>query len=69
MLSTLATIVTEERAVTVIYGDEKVQLDSAPQSFNDFDSWVRSRFGFPTVDRTSYLNSIGKGTTIKNTSE
>ena len=69
MLNTLATIVTEDRAVTVIFGDERVQLDSAPQNFNDFDSWVRSRFGFPSVDRTSYLNSIGKGTSIKITSE
>ena len=69
MLNTLATIVAEERAVTVIYGDERVQLESAPQNFNDFDSWVRSRFGFPRVDRTSYLNSIGKGTTTKKTSE
>jgi hypothetical protein len=59
-MNSITTII-EQRIVTIVYKEEKIQVESFPQSFCDLDGWVRSRFGFSTTERISYRNCGGKG--------
>lgn len=59
--SVIPASVTEEKAITVVYLDEKVEVESFPQSFSDFNSWVRSRFGLKITDKISFRNIGGSG--------
>lgn len=51
----------ELSVLTVVHREEKIDVDSYPQSFCDFDGWVRSRFGLHATDKIRYLNGQGKG--------
>ena len=51
----------ELSVLTVVHREEKIDVDSYPQSFCDFDGWVRSRFGLHPTDKIRYLNGQGKG--------
>ena len=51
----------EQKVVTVAYVNEKVEVESSPQSFSDFNSWVRSRFGLKSTDKISFRNFSGAG--------
>lgn len=59
-MNSITTII-EQRIVTIVYEKEKIQVESFPQSFCDFDGWVRSRFGFSSKEKISYRNSSGNG--------
>ena len=51
----------EQSLVTVLCLGEKIRIDSSPQSFSDFNSWVRARFGVATTDKISFKNLSGTG--------
>ena len=61
MKFSVPTTIIEQKLVTVAYINEKVEVESSPQSFSDFNSWVRSRFGLKSTDKISFRNFAGAG--------
>jgi hypothetical protein len=47
--------------VVIDYLGEKIELESIPQTFADFNGWVISRFGISIKEKISYRNLSDKG--------
>lgn len=47
--------------VVVDYLGEKIEIEGFPQTFADFNGWVRSRFGLCVSDKISYRNLSDQG--------
>ena len=61
MEPTIPSTIVEQRVVTVICSGEKVRIDGSPQSFSDFNSWVRVRFSLADTNKLSFRNLSGTG--------
>jgi hypothetical protein len=56
-----STTLTKHKMVVIDYLGEKIELESIPQTFADFNGWVISRFGISIKEKISYRNLSDKG--------
>jgi hypothetical protein len=47
--------------VVIDYLGEKIELESIPQTFADFNGWIISRFGISIKEKISYRNLSDQG--------